>query len=143
MHSVLLDLELGRNAYGRLLREALEELAVDPREAVVLRLLAVNGESTLWQIRASTAMPPSTVRSISHRLVEDGLVVRFRVTSDRRFVWLELTRLGRVVASMIGEVIEEIAVQMGRVPSPDPESLVGVAGRLHALTAPRWGDHLS
>jgi DNA-binding MarR family transcriptional regulator len=143
VHSTLLDLELGRNAYGQLIRKALNEVGIDAREAVVIRLLAANRETTIWNIRVSTGMPPSTVGSVARRLVDDGLVARFRMTSDRRFVWLELTPMGRVVARMVSSAVRDIDARMRELPLPDTESLSGVASLLHQLTAPRWPDPLS
>jgi DNA-binding MarR family transcriptional regulator len=138
MPSVLVDLELGRNAYGRLLRDEMAEVGVDPREAVILRLLAMNGEVTVGDIRTSTGMPASTVTSVAKRLVADGLVARFRMTSDRRRVWLELTRLGRLAARMTGTAIDEVDERIRRSPGQDADSLTGVAGALHELTNPQW-----
>jgi hypothetical protein len=143
MNSVLVDLELGRNAYGRLVKRELSQLGVDPREAIVLRILGVNGGVTVGAIQVTTGMPASTVTSVANRLVADGLVRRYRLTTDRRYVWLELTVVGSGVAGIVGGTIEAIARSLRQPPLNDDESLAGVAASLHDLTTPHWLDPLN
>ncbi len=142
MNSILVDLELGRNAYGRLLKRELSQIGVDPREAIVLRIIAANAGVTVGGIMVTTGMPASTVTSVLNRLVADGLVRRYRLRTDRRYVWLELTVVGCGVAAIVGRTIEAVADRLGRPPLNDDGSLAGVAASLHELTMRHWFDPL-
>jgi DNA-binding MarR family transcriptional regulator len=138
MSTLLVDLELGRNACGRLLRRELAEFGIDPREAVLLRLLAVNGPTTLFVLRRSTAMPASTIASVAKRLVADGLVIRFRTYADRRYGWLELTAAGRQAAAMVTSTLTDISATLDQLPVPPEDSIAGVAAALYEVTVASW-----
>lgn len=131
MPSTLLSLELSRNVYGRLLRDAMAVTGMDPREALVLRMLLLNAEVSVRDVRFETRMPPSTVSSVVNRLVDDGLVRRYRAMGDRRQVWLELTRVGLGVALMLETAIVDVGAGLGSLVEYDLSSVNGLAAALH------------
>jgi hypothetical protein len=71
------------------------------------------------------------VSSVVNRLVDDGLVRRYRAMGDRRHVWLQMTRVGLGVALMLETAIVDVGARLGGLVEYDLKSVDGLAGALH------------
>ena len=75
--------------------DALAPFGLIPLEFKLLKYCLRIGECTATQLAEVLPTDPSRISRLVNRLVEMGLLVRRRLTSDRRIVMLSLTEEGR------------------------------------------------
>ncbi|MBC6444600.1 MAG: winged helix DNA-binding protein [Alphaproteobacteria bacterium GM202ARS2] len=119
---------------------ALRELGLTPRQALILITIGRNQPSTNTDVIGKTAIDRSTVTDVVRRLTAKKLITRTRNKRDQRIVDLELTARGVTVCReaeicfadceaqirlvigksryrVVGSAIEALAEQIGPVPS--------------------------
>ncbi|MGA7615606.1 MAG: MarR family transcriptional regulator [Thermoanaerobaculia bacterium] len=72
-------------------------------EALLLRFIAGHGRTSMSELSSQLDLACSSSTGIVDRLVERGLVERFRPQENRRTVLVELTTRGRHLHQKIGE----------------------------------------
>jgi DNA-binding MarR family transcriptional regulator len=115
------------NAAWRLTRNldaAVEELGL--RKAEVIALLVLRDHACrVWELARASGIHPSTLTDVLDRLEYKFYIRREEDVFDRRARWIELTRVGRTVAGMAFEFVQEIEFRVDdRLVSPAVQQLV-------------------
>ena len=98
------------NAAWRLERNldaAVEELGVRKSEVIVLLVLREH-PCRIWELARQSGIHPSTLTGVLDRLEYAFYVRREEDVFDRRARYVELTSVGRAVANMAFEAVQEI-----------------------------------
>src|SRR5690625_7517540 len=90
-------------------RQLAKNAALTNSQLIVLQILDEEGEASAGAIAARIALSQATVRSLLDRLAARDLVRRRRGDSDRRRVWVELTRAGR---SLVRQLASSLQTQL-------------------------------
>lgn len=86
--------------HGRF-RQAVAHRGLSMGQFVVLRSLVVSGRSTTKALARSMGVTAGNITGLVDRLESEGLVVRERSRSDRRIVYLDSTRSGRLLLEQL------------------------------------------
>jgi DNA-binding MarR family transcriptional regulator len=92
----------------------------------VLVVLAARGPQRVADLASALRVDRSTATRMSDRLARKGLVVRRRISSDRRGVRVSLTPAGReLIAEVSRRRREEITTILRRIPAADTRAVLG------------------
>lgn len=109
MHTIAANAYIAyRSVRGRL-RDMAWPSDLDPLCALVMRFVWLNGGSYVSEgIRAEFGLPRSTLSSALGRLERGGYIRRHQNVVDRRYVNIALTRVGRTVAPLVADLIDDL-----------------------------------
>jgi DNA-binding MarR family transcriptional regulator len=92
---------------SRLWRERMAALDLDPRHAVLLRLVAAGEGRSQQALGEQMRLPPSRMVGLVDELEDQGLLLRRPVPGDRRVRSLHLTDEGRRILDKLMQVSAE------------------------------------
>jgi DNA-binding MarR family transcriptional regulator len=142
MPSLALNILEAHARMARLVRNEMSEMVGFP-DAMLLRMLALNKAVTVADVRLATGLPASTVSSMVRRLQQRGHLERHRLETDRRFMVIEATPIGKQMGGMVGTALADIYRHLGATFDPDDLAIVEeVAEALNRVWNPRIPSRL-
>jgi MarR family transcriptional regulator, organic hydroperoxide resistance regulator len=115
----------------RLTKQAARELGLTGPQLTVIKLLETFGDLSLSTLSERIRAQNSTVTGIIDRMEREGLVSRERSTSDRRVVYIRLTKKGADLAKTIAvEPMEIFRGVLAALSREDTRDLLRILGKL-------------
>jgi len=115
----------------RLTKQAARELGLTGPQLTVIKLLETFGDLSLSSLSERIRAQNSTVTGIIDRMEREGLVSRERSTSDRRVVYIRLTKKGADLAKTIAvEPMEIFRGVLAALSREDTRDLLRILGKL-------------
>ena len=128
--------EMGRTAIAAQTR-ILRQHGLTVLQALVLRAVACEDRALdMARIAELTALPPSTLTSVTDRLEERGLAHRQSHPVDRRKVTVVVTPDGRALIGELERLSDQLMLELiADIPVEDVQATIEVAKRITATLA--------
>lgn len=118
----------------RLLEHRLEATGLDALDAIVIRMLLVNSNPSIGELREALALPPSTATHVIDRLC-NRRYARREGGFDRRVTFVRLSGVGAEVARMVDETVTELDREILTTAGSDPAPLAQVVDAIVLLAS--------
>jgi DNA-binding MarR family transcriptional regulator len=132
VRSLAAALLVGHLEMRRLLEHRLEATGLDALDAIVIRMLRINRNPTVGDVRETLALPSSTATHVIDRLCDRGYARR-EVGFDRRVILVRVSGVGAEVARMVDETIAELDREIFATVETDPGDVTRVVDAIELL----------
>jgi homoprotocatechuate degradation regulator HpaR len=105
--SLTVQLLRARESVMRYFRKNLKKFGLTEQQWRVIRVLDEHGELEIRRIAEETCILAPSLSGVLDRMARDGLIVRHRISTDQRKVFVDLTAKSRKLVAQLSGLVDE------------------------------------